>query len=81
MLKKPIQVQLAELEDAYCLITQAWRVQLHNYKRMTCAAVQLRLKSGLQMTNQIREFWYSYDYDYYYIYYFYYHNYYYILHF
>ena len=28
------------------------------------ATVQLRLKSGLLMTNQIREFWYSYDYDY-----------------
>ena len=29
---------------------------LSNYKRMTCATVQLRLKSGLLMTNQIREF-------------------------
>ena len=29
---------------------------------MTCATVQLRLKSGLLMTNQIRKFWYSYDY-------------------
>ena len=41
--KEPIQVQLAELDDAYCPITQAWRVQLYNYKRMTCATVQLRL--------------------------------------
>ena len=32
------------------------RVQLYNYKRIACAAVQLRLKSGLLMTNQIREF-------------------------
>ena len=38
------------------------RLQLCNYKRMTCATVQLRLKSGLLMTNQIREFWYSCDY-------------------
>ena len=29
--KEPIQVQLAELDDAYCPITQAWRVQLYNY--------------------------------------------------
>ena len=29
---------------------------LSNYKRMTCATVQLRLKSGLLMTNQIQEF-------------------------
>ena len=48
--KKAIQVQLA---GAW------WRVQL--YKRMTCVTVQLRLKSGLLMTNQIREFWYSCD--------------------
>ena len=27
------------------------------------ATAQLWLKSGLLMTNQIREFWYSYDYD------------------
>ena len=33
---------------------------------LTCATVQLRLKSGLLMTNQMREFWYSYDYYYYY---------------
>jgi len=32
------------------------------YKRMTRTTVQLRLKSGLLMTNQIREFWYSCDY-------------------
>ena len=50
--KEPIQVQL---------VWASWRV-LSNYKRMTCATVQLRLKSGLLMTNQIREFWYSYDY-------------------
>ena len=54
--KEPIHVQLTELDDAYCLITQAWRVQLYNYKCMTCATVQLRLKSGLLTTNQIREF-------------------------
>ena len=30
---------------------------------MTCATVQLRLKSGLLRTNQIREFWYSCDYQ------------------
>ena len=60
--KEPIQMQLEELDDAYCPITQAWRVQLYNYKRKTCATVQLRLKSGLLMTNQIREFCYSYDY-------------------
>jgi len=30
---------------------------------MTCATVQLRLKSGLLRTNQIREFWYSCDYN------------------
>ena len=29
---------------------------------MTRTTVQLMLKSGLLMTNQIREFWYSYDY-------------------
>ena len=29
----------------------------YNYKRMTCATVKLRLKSGLLMTNQIREFY------------------------
>ena len=49
--KKAIQVQLA----------RAWWRVLSNYKRMTCATVQLRLKSGLLMTNQIREFWYSCD--------------------
>ena len=38
-------------------------VQLHNYKCMTSATAQLRLKSGLLMTNQIQEFWYSYDYN------------------
>ena len=59
--KEPIQVQLAELDDAYCPITQAWHVQLYNYKCMTCATVQLQLKSGLLMTNQVREFWYSCD--------------------
>ena len=67
--KEPIQVQLAGLDDAYCPITQAWRAQLYNYKHMMCATVQLQLKSGLLMTNQILEFWYSYDYyddDYYY---------------
>ena len=49
--KEPIQVQLA----------RAWWRVLSNYSGMTCATVQLRLKSGLLMTNQIREFWYSYD--------------------
>ena len=29
--KEPIQVQLAELDDTYCPITQAWRIQLYNY--------------------------------------------------
>ena len=38
-----------------------WRV-LSNYSGMTRTTVQLRLKSGLLMTNQIREFWYSCDY-------------------
>ena len=33
-------------------------------KYMTSATVQLMLKSGLLMTNQIREFCYSYDYLY-----------------
>ena len=28
-----------------------------------CATVQLWLKSGLLLTNQIQEFWYSYDND------------------
>ena len=41
--KEPIQVQLAQLHDAYCPITQAWSVQLYNYKSMTCATVQLQL--------------------------------------
>ena len=38
-------------------------MQLSNnyYKCTTCATVQLMPKSGLLMTNQIREFWYSYD--------------------
>ena len=35
---------------------------------MMCGTVQLMLKSGLLMTNQIREFGYSYDYYYYYNY-------------
>ena len=39
--KKAIQVQLRELDDAYYPITQAWRVQLYNYKRMTCATVSI----------------------------------------
>ena len=55
--KEPIQVL-----GASCPFTQAWRVHLYNYKPVTCATVQLRLKSGLLMTNQIQEFWYSYDY-------------------
>ena len=41
---------------------QLLRHDVYNYKRMTCATVQLRLKSGLLMTTQIREFRYSYDY-------------------
>ena len=49
--KEPIQVQLARA---------LWRV-LSNYSGMMRTTVQLRLKSGLLMTNQIREFWYSYD--------------------
>ena len=44
-----------EDDDADCPITQAWRVQVHNYKRMTCVTVQLQLKSGLLMTNQIQK--------------------------
>ena len=44
--KEPIQVQLA----------RTWRV-LSNYSGMTRTSVQLRLKSGLLMTNQIPEFW------------------------
>ena len=51
--KEPIPAQLA----------QAWWHVLSYYSGMTCASVQLRLKSGLLMTNQIREFWYSYDYS------------------
>ena len=42
---------------------QLLRHDTYNYKRMTCATVQLRFKSGLLVTNQIREFCYSYDYD------------------
>ena len=34
---------------------------LSNYSGMTRTTVQLRLKSGLLMTNQIREFWYGCD--------------------
>ena len=42
----------ARANDAYCPITQAWRM-LSNY------IVLLMLKSGLSKTNQIREFCYS----------------------
>ena len=51
------------LDDAYCPITMDWHVQLYNDKCMTCTILQLRLKSGLLMTNHIQIFWYSYDYD------------------
>ena len=51
MPKKAIQVQLA----------RAWLRVLSSYSGMTRRTVQLRLKSGLLMTNQIQEFWYSYD--------------------
>jgi len=64
--KEPIQVQLARAWWCVLSNTQAWRVQLYHYKCMTCATVQLRLKSGLLMTNQIQEFWYSFDCYYYY---------------
>ena len=54
--KEVIQVQLARAR---------WRA-LSNYSGMTRTTVQLRRKSGLLMTNQIREFWYSCDCYYYY---------------
>ena len=44
--KKAIQVQLV----------QAWWHVLSNYSGMTCTTVQVRMKSGMLMTNQIREF-------------------------
>ena len=64
--KEPIQVQLARawwrVRSNYSGMTRT-TVQLYKYKRMTCATAKLRLKSGLLMSNQIREFWYSYDDD------------------
>ena len=63
MMRTTVQLQAHDVYN--CPITSAWHVQLSNYKCMTCATVQLRLKSGLLMTNQICEFRYSYDYKHY----------------
>ena len=50
--KRAIQVKLA----------RAWWRVLSNYSGMTRTTVQFRLKSGLLITNQVQDFWYSCDY-------------------